>query len=140
MDMILNRRQFTRDGIFGDLLSDTGDVLFVTLEHAYVDTNSEKLFVPKVPEGVYTCKRGMHRLAGMTSDFETFEITGVPGHTDILFHWGNFNKDSAGCVLLGENRGVKMIVNSKVAFGKFMSLLEGVDTFEVVIQDIESNL
>ncbi len=75
----------------------------------------------------------MHRLHGMTEDFETFEIRGVPGHTGILFHWGNYNQDSDGCVLLGSARNGDMIVNSREEFANFMELQKGINNFELVV-------
>jgi len=135
MDLILKRNRFRQDGIFGELLKDNGDGFVVTLEHAYRDQNLN--YSPKIPEGSYTCVRGMHRLDGMTEDFETFEITNVPGHTNILFHVGNFNNDSSGCILLGSNvlkaDAGWSIQSSRVAFTRFMELQEGVDKFTLIV-------
>jgi hypothetical protein len=73
----------------------------------------------------------------MNADFVTFEVQNVPGHTDILFHWGNWNKDSAGCILLGDgiaqsSQG-QMVVDSKKTWEAFMATLTGVDSFELVV-------
>jgi hypothetical protein len=39
----------------------------------------------------------------MTEDFTTFEVEGVDGHDNILFHWGNYGqRDSQGCFLVGQ--------------------------------------
>ncbi len=106
----------------------------MTLEHAYQEG---ELWLPKMKLGSYTCQRGMHRLNGMEQDFETFEITAVPGHTNILFHWGNWTKDSEGCVLLGEalaeSSEGEMITNSKATFAHFMERLAGVDSFTLTV-------
>jgi hypothetical protein len=74
----------------------------------------------------------------MTEPFDTFEITDVPLHNNILFHPGNYNDDSEGCVLLGKAYGMKlnggkMIVNSRNAFDHFMYLQEGVDSFVLIV-------
>ncbi len=125
------------DGIFGTLTDDKGTVLAVTLTHAYLQPDGT--FKGKTPAGTYTCKRGNHRLHSMTHDFETFEIMNVPNHVNILFHWGNFNRDSDGCFLLGEHVVTspvdkkQMITDSKKAFNAFMAGLVGVDEFELTV-------
>lgn len=74
----------------------------------------------------------------MTKDFQTFEIMDVPGHDNILFHWGNYNKDSEGCVLLGkaevsQANGQHMITSSKETFDIFMKYLAGVNEFTLTV-------
>lgn len=134
MNLLLSRKQRTADGIFGTLENESFSC--VTLEHAYEGAGG---WIPKIPKGTYTCRRGLHRLHGMTEAFETFEITGVEGHSDLLFHWGNFNKDSEGCVLLGDAlakngpTGTQMILHSRDTFAKFMRLQDGVEEFQLVV-------
>lgn len=123
---------FFQSGIFGELQNDDGSIICYTLEHAYPDPNSSN-YLPKVPAGVFTCKRGMHILEGMSAPFETFEITGVPGHTNILFHTGNVNADSAGCVLLGQQRNNMEILGSRLAFAAFMDKTKYLDTFDLKV-------
>lgn len=138
MDLILKRIAFRKDGIFSNLLDDQGNVVFATLEHAY--RNKDGTYSPKIPDGTYQCIRGMHRLEGMPDDFETFEITGIDGHSNILFHIGNFNEDSEGCVLVGsaikQSANYWIISNSRVAFTNFISLELGQDVFTLVVTSI----
>lgn len=138
MDLILKRVAFRKDGIFSNLLDDQGNQLFCTLEHAF--ENDDKNLVPKIPDGVFECIRGWHRLDGMVEEFETFEVTGVFGHRGLLFHVGNFNFDSDGCILLGsqfnKTPSVWTILNSRVAFNNFMSLQNKNDKFNLVVTSI----
>lgn len=127
MNLALTRKQFLDTGIFGELRDEKGGLVAVTLEHSYS-------CVPKIPPGTFTCKRGMHRLESMNQDFETFEIMDVPGHSNILFHFGNVNGDSAGCVLLGEEVWHEMITKSRITFAAFMALQAGVDSFELLVE------
>jgi hypothetical protein len=126
----LKRKQKRPDGIFSQLSDQNGVVVAQTLEHSYNN-------LPKLYDGTFKCVRGPHRLNGMTEDFITFEITGVQGHTDILFHWGNYNKDSEGCVLLGQEMTESsmggMVTSSKNTFAAFMAALEGVNQFMLVV-------
>jgi hypothetical protein len=136
MDLKLTRPpgSFKSYGIFGFLSDMIDNLICVTLEHAYAGSNEPITFIPKLPPGVYTCVRGMHQLAGMNQPFETFEITGVPGHSGILFHVGNTNDDSECCVLLGTSVSGTMITFSRNAFNKFMALQAGVDSFALVVE------
>jgi hypothetical protein len=135
MDLTLTRTDFRSDGIFGFLHTDSGFEVARTLEHAYLKGAE---WLPKIPPGRYACVRGPHRLAGMKSDFETFEVKGVTGHWGLLFHWGNFAKDSSGCVLLGRAIGrlgsVQMITDSRATFAAFMRLQAGVDEFTLTVE------
>lgn len=123
------------DGIFGEIEdAESGDFVFISLERSYN-------LKPKVPAGVYTCERGLHSLeSNPTKFFQTFEVMNVQGHTGILFHVGNYNADSSGCILLGLGRGFtvaggKMITNSRRAMDKFMEYQKNVDSFILTIKD-----
>lgn len=126
MTLTLTRKDFTENGIFSELTDDKGKLSLVTLEHSYDNK-------PKLYDGTFMCVRGIHRLHN-NIPFETFEITGVQGHIGILFHIGNYNKDSDGCVLLGMDRDNTMIQHSAIAFSKFISLLDSQQTFTLVVK------
>lgn len=132
MDLTLTRTRYTNDGIFGKLTQSGGNLIWVadTLEHAYLTGGWE----PKVPPGVYKCVRGQHRLAHMSQDFTTFEVTNVPEHSGILFHSGNTEWDSEGCILLGLDDGRTMVGNSRATFNNFMKLQEGCDSFTLTVK------
>lgn len=138
MKINMIRTDFLESGIFGALETEDESLFLLTLEHAYPipesGASTDRSWAPKIPKGTYTCIRGMHRLAGATEDFETFEITGVDGHTGLLFHPGNFNHDSSGCVLLGLARnGDEGIMNSRDAFKMFMEKQKECDSFALTI-------
>lgn len=135
MNLRLERRLYREDGIFSDLKDEKGNLIAVTLEHAY--DNGSGGWTAKVKPGTFYCQRGQHRLHNMTFDFVTFEVLGIAGHDDILFHWGNFNKDSEGCILVGKTiayvNGAKMITRSKDAFADFMKLETDTDLFQLTV-------
>lgn len=133
MNLTLKNDDFLADGIFGTLSDENNQTLCVTLQHAYDSANGDGSFLPKLPPGVYKCVRGQHQLASMHQPFTTFEITGVLGHTNILFHQGNYDKDSEGCVLLGVARSGDMILHSAIAFKQFMQLQDGIDFFTLTV-------
>lgn len=140
--MRLVRTAFREDGIFGRLYNDHGVPIAFTLEHAYTGQYNTA-YTPKIPNGEYRCIRGTHQLHNGIP-FETFEITGVIGHTNLLFHAGNFNKDSEGCVLLGHaiikiSSGTEMITSGQITFKEFMQSLENINEFQLTIQETHEN-
>ena len=123
--MILNRISKSPEGIFSLLIDEQGNT-YHCAEHAY---NS----LPKIPDGEFICIRGQHQLHD--GPIETFEITGVEGHTGILFHYGNNPQiDSDGCVLLGTSQEGNTVINSRIAFKAFMTTLDGIDSFQLSVK------
>jgi hypothetical protein len=128
---------YRKDGVFGEFTFDGDDKPFcVVLTHAFPAGGA---WLPIVmPRQVYTCVRGVHTIIG-SQPFETFEITGVPGHGGLLFHRGNYNDDSKGCILLGEEIVAydsdfdEMITHSKQTFEAFMYRMTGVQTFQLQV-------
>ena len=46
-------------------------------------------------------------------------VIDVDGREYIMFHWGNDEQDTDGCILTGETRGVDFIGSSRKAFAAF---------------------
>lgn len=132
MTLTLVRSDKRPDGIVSKLYDDDQSLLAVTLEHSY---DGE----PKLPNGSYSCVRGVHQLSHGPA-FETFEVMGVPHHTGILFHVGNYQADSDGCILLGrtstESARGYMVTTSALTFARFMDLLDGIEEFTLRVQDV----
>ena len=138
MDLYLVRKQYREDGVFGVLQDFFANEIALTLEHSYPGVQPGT-YRAKIPAGNYTCVLGSHRLEGMAHPFSTYQVMDVPGHSNILFHWGNYNSDSDGCVLLGESIGnignrPQMITNSKKTFEKFMELQKGNISFKLIVE------
>lgn len=136
MELKLTRQKSTEDGVFSILTKD-GTAIAYTLEHAYPTESG--LYCAKIPLGTFTCVRGQHQLHSMTHPFTTFEVTNVSGHSNLLFHVGNYNSDSDGCILLGSSmfydvdNGREMIIHSRDSFDKFMEMMVGIDSFTLVV-------
>jgi len=117
-------------GTFGVLLD--GDLPFaLTLERRWLGNTQG---CSCIPTGTYVCRRVDSPKFG-----DTFEITGVQDRSHILFHKGNLDDDSHGCVLVGEEYdpvlGSYGIKASRDGFNEFMQRLRGMETFHLKIVD-----
>ena len=86
-----------------------------------------------IPAGKYVCKR-FHG----TKWTNTFEII-VERHTALLFHAGNVEGNSEGCILLGATvgklKGNRAVLNSGDTFKSFIEWTEGIESFPLIIID-----
>lgn len=117
-------------GTFGVLRF--GAVPFVlTLERPWQDNQQR---VSCIPVGRYVCRRMRSPKFGVT-----FEVTGVPNRTHILFHSGNTIEDTEGCILLAEEFSgtweKPMLASSQRGFCEFLKLMDGVLAFDLVVID-----
>ena len=140
MEMInrLKRISVGADGVFSEFRFDGDDhYSMITAEHAYFNGDTG-LWEAKIQPGSYECVRGVHALH--SGPVETFEVTGVNGHSGILCcHVGNYPQvDSDGCVLAGYEAlivdGKKMVTCSKATYLSYMARLDGIDHFTLVVE------
>ena len=62
-------------------------------------------------------------------------LINVPAFDGILIHIGNTARDSAGCILVGENKVVGKVINSTETFRKFYARLkEAKDAIYITIE------
>ena len=60
-------------------------------------------------------------------------LKNVPGYSGILIHVGNWASDSAGCILVGENKVKGGVVNSVATFQRLYKLLQEADKITITI-------
>ena len=130
VDLTLERQSFNSWGIVSLLKTAQSDNLVYCLEHAFAQPDGS--FAPVIPNGIFQCVKGLHKLKDDVP-FLTFEVTGIDGHSGLLFHPGNYNQDSEGCILLGTELGDEMILNSRIAFTSFMLLQAGLGSFALTV-------
>jgi hypothetical protein len=115
------------DGAFGVLLHD-GLPLVLTLERTFGDR-------VVIPPGEYVCRRTTFRKRG----YATYEVF-VPGHDRVLFHIGNTEEDTTGCVLLGllfgSLGGKPAVLLSRLGFLEFMKRTAGRKEFRLRVREV----
>jgi hypothetical protein len=137
VNLRLKRTDYLPAGIFSDLRDSIGARVCYALEHSYV-FDSGANWLPKLTPGTYVCERGQHVLG--SGPIETFEVKGVQGHAGILIHPGNTEVDSHGCILLGTTRQLDKsrspiaVLDSRLAFKKFMELQAGLNSFSLTVE------
>lgn len=82
-----------KDGTFGVFM--VKDVpICVTLEETWLNNTPRESCIP---EGVYTVRK----YSG-TKYKNVWQVYGVPNRSAILIHWGNTERNTAGCILMGK--------------------------------------
>lgn len=106
-------------GTFGVLLINS-QLFSWTLEPKDEENKSN---ISSIPAQQYECKR-----YSSPKYPDTFEITNVPDRFNVLFHSGNTDDDTAGCILLGNTigklKGNRAILNSGNTFNEFRSTMK----------------
>ncbi len=145
MKALLLRHSDSPFGVFGYFLlfNDMGDRIayWPTCEE---DWRGNKRNVSSIPTGTYEAKRVQSPKFG-----DTFEVTAVPNRAAILFHAGNTEESTEGCILLGKRYGMLAVkkdedtgkqaankwavLDSKTAFQEFRSATAGLQQFPVTV-------
>jgi len=100
-----------------------------TLELGWENNERQKSCIPI---GKYEVKKHYSPKFG-----KCLKVFGVPNRDEILFHVGNFNEDTHGCILPGksfvdiDNDGLKDVVSSAMIMLNIMAIVP--DRFELTI-------
>ena len=135
-DLELVRLCIAPEGAFGVLLLDGLPVGPVSLERSYplVESRPRGPQFVKIPKGRYRCTRTKY----YRGNYDTFEVTGVLGHSRLLFHAGNMEADSEGCILIGRRFGLlhgqPAVLESIRGFGDLMALLANKPSFDLMVR------
>ena len=87
-----------------------------------------------IPAQQYRCASVHSSRFGMT-----FEVMNVPGRSHVLFHRGNTQDDTLGCILLGQTvgklKGERAVLNSGNTFKEFMFNMGSHQGFHLTIKE-----
>ena len=138
--VFLTRTATGHKGTPGVLVVPGPDIVRPTMELPWLGNRANRSCIPA---GSYLCRRVVSPRFG-----DTFMVCHVPGRSHILFHWGNvagnidlgYRTHSAGCILLGaytgELWGQPAVLASRFGWAEFCEVMEGVDEFDLVINEV----
>lgn len=128
MNSVTVKRVVRRDdSTFGVLVYDN-QPRFVTLEPPWKNNQHN---ISCIPEGIY------HAVKFNSPHFgRTWQLIDVPNRTSIEFHFGNYVKNTEGCILLGTsyNPNHLMIMDSQRALQNFIKATENWTELEVRVE------
>lgn len=61
-------------------------------------------------------------------------LLNVPGYEGVLIHIGNTAEDSAGCILVGQNKVVGKVINSTETFRKLYNKIKGQNNLTIEVK------
>ncbi len=126
MTITLNRIIETRDGTFGQLVTDEN--IFYTVER---NKDGEH---PRIPAGTYNIHLDVYH----KGNYPAYEIE-VPDRDRILIHAANLASELLGCVAPGLSMGFLdnklAVLDSRKALGRFMTSLNDAQTETIVVND-----
>lgn len=122
MKLLLKRDAFTN--------SSTGGVLIINDEFFCFTLEDKDRLLESKPDakifGQTAIPRGVYPV---TIDFSPKyqknmpHVLEVPGFQGIRIHPGNTDEDTEGCILLGQKRAYNTVLESKLAFDRFYTIL-----------------
>ena len=128
MKLTLNRIALRKTYTIGKLYID-GKYFCDTLEDTVRDTNKSGKFDngEKKIKGKTAIPYGTYEIKWTYSPrFKKYtpQLMNVPQFEGIRIHAGNSSTDTEGCLLLGENKKVGMVLNSRATINKFYQIIK----------------
>jgi hypothetical protein len=110
INLLLIRDTFTEESTIGELFLD-GERICDTLERPYFNNQRN---ISCIPEGNYKVRLRLARESA-SRDYLHLLVQDVPDRDWILFHRGNYPKDTSGCILVGLGSQQDFVSNSVLA-------------------------
>lgn len=137
MNIILNRiakkakytigKLYINDQYFCDTLEDTDRGLTQSMTEQQIE--SKKVYgETAIPTGTYRI------IISYSNKFKKQMplLLNVPGFAGIRIHSGNTEKDSLGCILVGKNKAVGKVLESRDTYSKLFSILQEANKKETI--------
>jgi len=130
MKILIKRLHRTDKSTIGELSID-GAFECYTLEDVERDVKIKS--ETAIQKGVYKC------VITYSNRFKKYMplLLNVPNFKGIRIHTGNTNNDTEGCILVGNNRGLDFISNSRIAYNNLLEKLKKAEKKEEIIIHIE---
>ena len=127
MKLELIREDFTEESTIGSLLID-GKFYCYVLEDK-VRMNEKVYGKTAIPYGTY--KVVITRSPRFKVDMPL--LLNVPGFEGVRIHWGNYAKDTEGCLIVGLRKAKDMVLDSKKAYSYLFNLMKSEKSINIVI-------
>jgi len=112
------------------ILKVDNDEICYTLEPPWRNNGKDSC----IPTNEYICTR-----YSSLKHPNSWLVNDVPNRSYILFHTGNTELDSLGCILLGLKTGYidkrRAVLESQKAYKKFQNLMKGIKKFKLIIKE-----
>lgn len=118
---------YINDQYFCDTLEDTDRGLTQSMTEQQI--KSKKVYgETAIPTGIYRI------IISYSNRFKKQMplLLNVPGFSGIRIHTGNTEKDSLGCILVGKNKAVGKVLESRDTYSKLFSILQKADKKETI--------
>ena len=138
MKLILTRIARKAEYTIGRLEDENGKRICDTLEPTWRDYKGGEMKIPKksaIPEGSYRVVVTKSQRFGIYLPL----LVGVPGFEGVRIHSGNTNKDTEGCILVGENIQVGKVLWSRITLSKLMKIIENEKEIFITIKNSWNN-
>jgi hypothetical protein len=113
--LLLVRDTFSKESTIGELFIN-GERICDTLENPWLDNQRR---ISCIPEGEYKVRIRLPRESA-TRDYMHLLVKDVKDRDYILFHIGNFPRDTSGCILVGLGSQQDAVNNSRLAMDLLM--------------------
>jgi hypothetical protein len=110
INLLIIRDTFSDKSTIGELFIN-GERFCDTLENPWLDNQRN---ISCIPEGEYPVRLRLARESA-TREYLHLLVQDVPNRDYILFHRGNFPKDTSGCILVGLGSQQDFVSNSRLA-------------------------
>jgi len=110
INLLLIRDTFSENSVIGELFLN-GERMCDTLENPWIN-NKKNLSC--IPRGEYNVRLRLPRESA-TRDYVHLLVEDVENRSYILFHRGNYPKDTSGCILVGLGSQQDFVSNSTLA-------------------------
>ena len=127
----LVRLEESEQGTFG-VLKINKEVFCCTLEPKDEENAPS---ISSIPAQQYICRKYSSQRHP-----NTYEVTSVPDRTSVLFHKGNIDEHTQGCILLGQYfgklRGDRAVLNSGETFDEFIRRMDNAEELHLTIIEV----
>lgn len=130
MEIKVIRETFTEDSTIGKMYINDKYHCY-TLEDKVRDVKVQN--VTAIPKGRYEV------IINFSNRFKQLMplLLNVPNFEGVRIHWGNYSKDTEGCILVGSSKAVNMVGNSRTQYSKLMAELKKATKNEKIFITIE---